>query len=98
MTILFYLMEAGHPETRLLFFLKQQRREVRQIISPQHPRMDSGCFDGRQRNVLRPKPCDEFAVRRDEVIFRTASDPEEVQAGGLSAQRRKPVFFAVSER
>src|SRR6266436_7477742 len=98
MTILFYLMEAGRPGTLLLFFLKQQRREVRQIIAPHHPRVHARRFDGRQRNVLRPKPCDEFAVRRYEIIFLSASNPEQVQTGTLSTQRRKLIFFTVSHR
>src|ERR1700674_4612453 len=94
----FKVSNSSWDMQHLLPTLEQQRRKVDQIISPHHPRVRAGRFNGRHRNLFALEPRDEVAVPCDEVIFLSASNPEQVQTGTLSTQRRKLILFAVSHR
>jgi hypothetical protein len=60
----------------LSLLLEEQRREVNQVVAPDHPGVTPWGFDHGHRNLLLLQPCGEGAVGCDEVIVCTAGDPQ----------------------
>ena len=57
------------------WFLEQQRGEVDEVVSPDHPGVHAWGFDLSERYALRFEPRDELAVGIDEAVFGTAGHP-----------------------
>ena len=59
-----------------LLLLEEQRCEIHKIVAPDQPGVQAGCFDLRDRHVLRFEEIDESPIWRDEIVFGSAGDPE----------------------
>jgi hypothetical protein len=80
------------PDSTFLLVLKKQGREVGEIVSPYHPRVHARGFDSDHWKIFGFKPCRQFTIRFEVVIFRTACNPEQVQCGPLPGQGCEPII------